>query len=157
MKLIIFADSHDRTGGMTEAIEYENPDYIFHLGDLERDADVLSREFPQIPLHYVPGNCDFFPKEPYRKLILLCGRRIFMCHGHTYYVKTSYDSIINNACAAGADVLLFGHTHEPFYTEINGLTVINPGSVGFGRTYGVLTLDGSRLEYRLKSIGDNQL
>ena len=155
MKLIIFADSHDRISGMEDAVYYEKPDAIFHLGDCERDADRLHRLFPDIPLYSVPGNCDISPREPYRKIIELGGHTIFMNHGHTYYVKASgYDSIINNACAAGADILMFGHTHRPYFDEFNGLTIINPGSVGYEGTYGVLEMKGKALSYRLKAVRD---
>ena len=29
----------------------------------------------------------------------------------------------------GADIVLFGHTHEPFKEEKNGIILMNPGSI----------------------------
>ncbi|MBQ5567659.1 MAG: metallophosphoesterase family protein, partial [Oscillospiraceae bacterium] len=76
----------------------------------------------------------------------------FLTHGHTYRVKYGFDAIINAACVARADVLLFGHTHTPYYADVNGLTVINPGSIGYGDTYGVLTIENGSLNYEMKRI-----
>lgn len=46
---------------------------------------------------------------------------------------------------ADANVIILGHTHQPMWIEIDGIMIINPGSVsqnyelGFG-TYGIFTL-----------------
>ena len=45
-----------------------------------------------------------------------------------------------------------GHTHQPYTLEVNGVTVINPGSVGLARdgdpraSYAVL--DGEQLQFK---------
>ena len=152
MKLLIFADSHRMLGSMVEAVEEESPDQIFHLGDLESDAQYLADRFPHIPVCSVPGNCDYMPREAYTKLVTVGGKTFFLNHGHTYRVKYGFDAIINAACVARADVLLFGHTHTPYYADVNGLTVINPGSIGYGDTYGVLTIENGSLNYEMKRI-----
>lgn len=152
MKLLIFSDSHRMLGSMVEAVEEELPGQIFHLGDLERDAQYLADRFPRIPICSVPGNCDLSPSEAYTKLVTVGGKSFFLNHGHTYRVKYGYDAIINAACVARADVLLFGHTHLPYYTDVNGLKVINPGSVGYGGTYGVMQIENGKIIYKLKQI-----
>jgi uncharacterized protein len=54
------------------------------------------------------------------------------------------------AKTAGAHVIVCGHSHVPFLTRDDGLTVFNPGSIGPRRfhlpiTFGLMTLADSRL------------
>ena len=101
----------------------------------------------------VPGNCDWTTAEPRYKLITFAGRKLFLTHGHHYGVKMGLASLVNTALAAGADAALFGHTHTPYYAEVNGLLVINPGAVGMGaRTYGVLTIEAGQMRYEAKQV-----
>ena len=74
-----------------------------------------------------------------------------MTHGHKYNVKLGYDSIVNMACCAGADILLFGHTHRQVFFDVNGLTVMNPGSVDRGY-YGVIEIKAGRIDAEVKNI-----
>lgn len=151
MKILIFSDSHRVIGPMIDAVTFEKPDVIFHLGDLESDAIELNRRFPSIPLHSVPGNCDLLPFGVRRIIITEGGKKIFATHGHTYNVKAGLSGLINTAATAGADVVLFGHTHIPYEATHAGMLVINPGSCGRGRhTYGVLKIEDREMKYELK-------
>ena len=89
MKLLVFSDSHGNLENMVRTVERERPHMILHLGDGWRDARQLRDRFPEIPLYQVPGNCDFRSAEPPEQLLTVQGKRIFLCHGHTYGVKTS--------------------------------------------------------------------
>ena len=103
MKILVFSDSHR----YVEPLE-EKPDQIIHLGDMETDAEELSRRFPTIPVAYIAGNCDsFFGGERYR-LISIRGKKLFITHGHCFGVKMGLDGLINTALTAGADAVLFG-------------------------------------------------
>ena len=67
-----------------------------------------------------------------------------MMHGHTHRVKTGYGGAIAAARQAGADILLFGHTHQAYAERLeDGLWVMNPGSCqSWDRTtYGVILLE----------------
>ena len=151
MKILIFSDSHRNVEPMIGAVEMEKPDVIFHLGDLESDAIELNKRFPAIPLHSVPGNCDLMPFGVRRIIITEGGKKIFATHGHIYNVKAGLDGLINTAASAGADVVLFGHTHVPYEGTQAGMLVINPGACGRGRhTYGVLTIENGKMEYELR-------
>ena len=153
MKILIFSDSHRDVETMDALVREEKPDYIFHLGDLEADAIELGRRFYDIPLCSVPGNCDLMPFGQKRLIFDMCGRKFFVTHGHGYGVKTSFGPLVNTAMTAGADIVLFGHTHKPYYDDIDGVLVINPGSVGTGsRTYGVLTIKDGEVSYENKNV-----
>jgi hypothetical protein len=152
LKLIIFSDSHGETDNMYLAVKAEKPDAIIHLGDYDSDCKVF-REFT-IPLYSVRGNCDWGSDNLVTMDLNFDGKRIFLTHGHTYHVKESYDYIINAAMLMEADVVLFGHTHIPYYDERDGLYVINPGSAGRGayKGYGVLTIENGKISYERKSM-----
>ncbi len=131
---------------MERVVAEEWPDAIFHLGDCWRDADELDCAFP-IPVFGVPGNCDWslssMPPENQEKKISLGGVTFLLCHGHTYGVKSGYSTAVSHAKAEGADVLLCGHTHIPLYDQYGSLQLLNPGSIRYSKTYGLITIDCS--------------
>lgn len=54
----------------------------------------------------------------------------------------------------GCDIAIYGHSHKAFIEEINGVLVINPGSLlrsrdGRGISYIVLTLDKNQVDAKL--------
>ena len=124
MKLLVFSDSHGNVEHMRRAVEQEHPDQILHLGDVMRDAVELSLTYPNIPVELVPGNCDYATDVPAQKILYFEGRRILMTHGHIYHVKLGIGQAVRAAVEAKVDVLLFGHTHEAFCCQQDGLWVI---------------------------------
>lgn len=113
MKLVLFSDSHGNVANMADVVRLEHPDRVLHMGDLARDAEELARQFPDIPVTYVPGNCDGRrPDLPDERCFTLEGCKILMTHGHTYHVKMGPGAAIRAAREAGAGLLCFGHTHE---------------------------------------------
>lgn len=144
MKLLIFSDSHGNVANMEDAVRMECPDRILHLGDIVRDAQSLQEKFPDIPLTYVPGNCDGRrPDLPEERVFTLEGCKLLMTHGHIYHVKMGTWAAIRAAREAGANLLCFGHTHEAVCEFQQGLWVVNPGSIGSlaRSTYAVAILD----------------
>ena len=61
-----------------------------------------------------------------------------------------------NACYAarecGAQILLFGHTHRPLVDWDGTLWVMNPGSIRDRRTYGVITLEGGKIDCAAQTL-----
>ena len=128
MKALVFSDTHRSLGWMYEAIERDKPDQVIHLGDLSEDAREAALAYPTLPFCTVPGNCDGWTSLPLQKLITLAGARILLSHGHIWHVKSGYGEALAAARRAGADILLFGHTHRPLcQREEDGLWVMNPG------------------------------
>lgn len=159
MKIIVFSDSHRELEGMRQVLKREKPDYVFHLGDHDTDAQQLSRENGLLPIAMVRGNCDGWSDTPKTLTLSLGGLRFFLCHGHTYGVKSGYLRVIYAAREEQADVLLFGHTHEPYYERVETgggktLHVMNPGSCGYGwPSYGRILLDpGKEAVFSLEQI-----
>ncbi|MBE6963820.1 MAG: metallophosphoesterase family protein [Ruminococcaceae bacterium] len=151
MNILVLSDSHGNLSNMIRAVEQEAPRMIFHLGDCWRDAERLQDQFPDIPVRQVPGNCDFRPDEPAEQLLCLENRRILLCHGHTYGVKTSLLRAGYTAEEQNLDTFLFGHTHTPL-VDLRGQTLfLNPGSIGdrLRPTYGVLTIENDKVVGRI--------
>ena len=134
MKAAVFSDTHGSTALMLEAIGQVRPDIIIHLGDCERDTECIEREFPRIPLYRVCGNCDFCHTAPDEDIVPMGPVKAFICHGHLFNVKyRGVDSLLYAAQEKGAQIALFGHTHEAMNVEIGGVKIINPGTAGKGR------------------------
>ena len=120
------------------------PDVLIHLGDFERDAEVLRREFPDIPLYNVCGNCDFYPKAPAKTVVSLGPVRAFITHGHLW-------NAANVPPVPQGTILAHGHTHIPEIRPLpEGVTIFNPGSValpkgGSSRSFGYF--DGEALKH----------
>ena len=108
MDILVLSDSHGAVAPMVRAVELARPDLILHLGDCWRDGERLRDRFPDIPLEQVPGNCDFLSDAPAEQLLVLGGKRILMCHGHTYRVKTSLLLAGFAAEEQQLDLFLFG-------------------------------------------------
>ena len=130
MKILVLSDSHGAVSPMEQAVEQTSPDLILHLGDCWRDGERLHDRFPSIPLEQVPGNCDFRPTEPAERLLELRGKRILLCHGHTYGVKQSLVTAGFAAEEQQLDLFLFGHTHRPLVDRRGRTLFLNPGSIG---------------------------
>lgn len=154
MKLIVFSDSHRELDHMRNVITREKPDYVFHLGDHDADAEIISREFQTLPVAMVCGNCDRWSDTPETLTPVLDGVRFFLCHGHRYGVKQSVSTAVYAAMEQNADVLLYGHTHVAEQDEINGLKLLNPGSCGYGfpSTYGFFLIEhGTITDWGIRS------
>ena len=117
---------------------------VIHLGDCLRDGQQLKAIFPDLSVEQVPGNCDV-SNEVAERILIIEDKRVLICHGHTYHVKSGYLNIQYGAMEKNADVVLFGHTHEAHYNYHNGLVMLNPGSVGLSyikpASYGWLYID----------------
>ena len=134
MTVAVFSDTHGSVGHAIEAVRRCRPDAIIHLGDGERDVERLKGEFPDIPLYSVRGNCDYLGLSPDKAVVQLGPVTAFLTHGHLYSGLRwgRLDSLVYAAQEAGAQLALFGHTHQADYLEIGGVKLLNPGSAGQG-------------------------
>ena len=153
MKLLVLSDTHRSLGFAYDAIEKERPDAVLHLGDHLTDAEDLSFACQEPDFYYVPGNCDYAPTVPQSLTLEFDGVRIFMTHGHIYGVKRDLAALAGAAKDAGAQLALFGHTHEADFLRMGDVTLFNPGSAGMGRqTYGMITVKGTEFKCEILSL-----
>ena len=89
----------------------------------------------------VCGNCDFMAMEPPFRRMELCGKRIFMTHGHLYGAKQGLYGLRLQAEKSPTDLVLYGHTHYPQLDNEDGCLYLCPGSMGYGEErYAVVDL-----------------
>ena len=141
LTFLVASDTHGRADLLLEAFRRARPDGVLFLGDGLRDLNVLPAD---TTLRAVRGNCDWTAREdaPPVRVEQIAGYTVYLTHGHLQGVKLSLDTAIQNAAAAGADVLLHGHTHIPFEKTYpighkigdtvlqKPLLVLCPGSLG---------------------------
>lgn len=146
MKILVFSDSHSVCGFMKTCMEAVKPDAVIHLGDMVRDGEKLAQSYGGVPFFQVAGNCDrgrVLPEIPEILVEKLGSVKIYMTHGHLQGVKLFLDKLILDGQRCGADVILYGHTHEPDCRKLpEGQWIMNPGSAGYGATAGIISTDG---------------
>jgi putative phosphoesterase len=109
----------------------------------------------------VRGNNDYEPTIPETTVYNFADHRFYMCHGHRHGLYGNYQSLVAAGRNNEADVILFGHAHVPFFKNINGILLINPGSVGrprskLGASFAVVECaDGKVPEVQFWSVADN--
>ncbi len=142
MRIVVLSDSHKNVGRLFAAVErhLDNADLYIFLGDGEDDFDAVIDAYPHIKYERVCGNCDWYSNYPDKMEIEFAGKRIFFSHGHPYNVKFGYENIIAEAKRRNADIVLFGHTHNQYTEYLDGLYIMNPGSVGMNGDYGVIDI-----------------
>ncbi len=133
MKAIIMSDSHGMYWQMEKVVGmYKNADLLIHTGDICSDEDYLRSLFDN-RVYIVRGNNDYMSDLPYEEVIKFGGHKILATHGHTMGVYFSYDKILNRALKLGCDMAFFGHTHVPVIEQVQGIWLVNPGSLAYPR------------------------
>lgn len=133
IKAAVFSDTHGNNFPMLEAARASGADVLIHLGDHDRDAQLLRQALPDTPLYSVCGNCDYAPLSPEKLTVQLGPVKVFLTHGHLYNVSPWHlDPLAYAAEEQGAKLALFGHTHKAAWEERGGITLINPGTAGRG-------------------------
>lgn len=131
MKIAFLGDTHKNKYAINLALKKINElsaNMIIHLGDCVTDIEALKEGFKGEILGVV-GNCDCTSKFPNNQIIDINNKKFFFTHGDLYGVKNSLSSIIYKGKELGADIILFGHTHELLSEEVDGITIMNPGSI----------------------------
>lgn len=133
----------------------KDADILIHLGDNIEDAEFLGDNFKG-EVYIVAGNCDFSRKYPKDRLIEVNEKKIFLTHGDLYGVKMGLNNIYYKGKEIGADIVLFGHTHQAFIEETCEIILMNPGSPSLPRlskkSIGFIKIENGDVEAYLKEI-----
>lgn len=134
-KLAVIADTHSAPHAETlRHLIAMAPDAILHAGDIG-SLDVLDRFRAVAPLFAVRGNIDARVPGIPDELVLdvTCedrkALRILLLHIAVAGPRLRAD-VAKRARAAGASLVVCGHSHVPFMAKDRDLAVFNPGSVG---------------------------
>ena len=136
MKILIVSDTHGRHSAFDKALkEAGKIDALVHLGDTEGGEDYIEAVCG-CPAYVLAGNNDFFSDNLREMEVVFGTKKAFMTHGHYYYVSLGPERIIEEGKMRNADIVMFGHTHKPFLEMIDGMIVLNPGSLSYPRQEG---------------------
>ena len=99
-------------------------DHILHAGDVG-NYDFLDTLRSIAPVTAIRGNLDTYgpcSTLPATEIIELEDTLIYMLH--------SIADLDLNPSAAGINVVIYGHSHQPSITHKNNILYLNPGSAG---------------------------
>jgi len=134
MKIVALADTHIKSGSITEALPVRlieligQADIVIHAGDF-----VTRQAYDELAgicrLEAVHGNMDEISLKkllPERKVIEVCGLNIGFIHEAALSIHDTTGARYM-AKEMGVDVLVFGHIHKPVI-EKSDLLLLCPGS-----------------------------
>ncbi len=146
----ILSDTHyqDRLFALPEKLAriWAGVSLILHAGDVG-DLSLLDALSAIAPVVAVTGN-DETPQVkavlPLQAVVAVDGRRIVLVHSH--YIDPAeeratrkenhwgpkLDRLAGIGQAAGASLVIYGHTHIPMRVEHQGVTLFNPGALAAG-------------------------
>lgn len=155
MKILVFSDSHGNNDLMIDIIEKNKDEFdcIFHLGDHAEDAMLIEEKFTDIPVHFVRGNNDMI-NVPFSKKVILEGVTFILTHGHKQGVNFGVSNLGYFAEENGADVAVFGHTHEAFLQNDGGIAIFNVGSITYPRdisspSFGSIEIKDGEVDFKV--------
>lgn len=105
-------------------VALQGSERILHAGDICRQ-DVLDALETIGPVTAIQGNCDPMPWArafPQTALLEIEGVSLFMIH---QLAEMEIDPV-----AAGVQLVIYGHSHQPSIEEKRGVQYLNPGSAG---------------------------
>lgn len=152
-RLAVISDSHGKeiwVRALAERLQRERPDAIIHLGDGQSDVKWLKKNV-SIPVYGVCGNCDWLSDAPGELRLSFEGIRVLAVHGDRYDVKFDPSILSYYAEDAGAQLALFGHTHQPLAAYVGGVLMVNPGALKDGR-YCVIEIRNGQIIPYLKEL-----
>jgi hypothetical protein len=133
MKIGVLSDSHDNLPAIAAALrrfEQAGVEALLHGGDYCAPFALKRILQARIPIEGIFGNCDG-EREGLAKLLpslsdgprrlALGGKKICLVHSRQRLSHEDFEA---------ADIVIFGHTHEPKVERIEGRLVLNPGECG---------------------------
>ena len=106
---------------------FRGVDLILHAGDIV-ELSVLDELRTISPVEAVAGNMDdseVLARLPQKKLLTLGRYRVGLIHGkykmdlQKEMIRKEFDRV---------DLIVYGHSHTPFWGQIDGVYFLNPGS-----------------------------
>ncbi|MBO4980624.1 MAG: metallophosphoesterase [Lachnospiraceae bacterium] len=149
MKILVVSDTHRKNENYFKVLEMHHPDMVIHCGDSEGSEYAIT-EAAQCPVKIVLGNNDFFSDLPREQEFNIGKYKVWLTHGHNYYVSMGSETIKKEAVARRMDIVMYGHTHRPEIDREGEVIAINPGSLSYPRQ------EGHRPSYVIMEIDRNE-
>jgi hypothetical protein len=106
---------------------FRGVDLILHAGDII-ELSVLDELRALAPIEAVAGNMDSAEAQmmlPHKKVLTLGRYRVGLIHGkfkinvQKEMIRKEFDDV---------DLIVYGHSHTPFWGSVDGVWFLNPGS-----------------------------
>jgi len=162
MNIVIISDTHtDTISNLPSSViaEIEQADKLIHAGDFTSYRLYTELKEKLKFLIAVRGNMDMdskFSQLPEYIDTTINGFNIGISHG-----SGAAHNIINRLLYThpSAQIIIFGHTHEPLSKKISGIHFVNPGSLSHNRTikqksYAILNISKNSYHLKIKTVGD---
>lgn len=152
MRIVVVSDSHGKNSRLDEVLQlYPNADMYLHCGDIETDE----AHYPMYQT--VQGNNDYFYDYPQQLMLNVENHKILIMHGNQFPYMHRLERMAAHAKKAGCDVFCYGHTHVAALEQIDGVMLLNPGSLwrsrdGRGPSYAILDIDEQSIHAEIKFI-----
>lgn len=152
MKVVVVSDSHGKNSRLEEILRLEpDADCYLHCGDIETSEG----EYPMYQT--VMGNNDYFCSYPEKLVLSLGEHRVLVMHGNQFPYMRRIERMSAYAKNEGCDIFCFGHTHVAYLEEVDGVMMINPGSLwrsrdGRGPSYAIIELNGAHIQAEIKFL-----
>lgn len=156
MQIAVISDTHRHSYELNQVLSHiQETDMIIHLGDNTEDVDILKNGYKGKIIN-VRGNCDFVSFVPSERLEEVEGMKVLLTHGHKYNVKNDFLRLKYRAKEVGANIVLFGHTHEAIELYEEGIWFVNPGSLALPKSryksYAILDLDNNNVKVSIREL-----
>ncbi|MFV0380442.1 MAG: metallophosphoesterase family protein [Anaerorhabdus sp.] len=144
VKVIVMSDNHGHINPIVYLKNiYVEADMLIHCGDYLIDENYLNG------LIFVRGNNDYDFNVPEEIVIKIKNHKCMIVHGHKSLFNGK-KNLVSLAKRNGCDVIFYGHTHIFDDSVIDGVRIINPGSLHFNR-------DGSKPSYAEVIFEDDKI
>lgn len=176
MKILLISDTHGQLNETLQILsQHSDADLTVHLGDIGFDLNYVKG------CELVKGNHDKNWNLPAKRKLKLEGRKALCLHGNIFddetieevlqmkygeeddlmdiCMHTMYKKLAAYAKRKGCDTVFFGHTHHQCWEELDGVTLVNPGSVCFGTPqsgYAIVEIIGQKITVRFYAIEQDQ-
>lgn len=156
LRIGVISDTHGNFTFASKALSlWGKIDCLLHAGDGIKEAYALGR-LASCPVYAVSGNTDNALSLVDETIELKDLRdeefkieKILLTHGHQFSPETREIKLAELAKRRGAQVVVYGHTHQPYNQSRLGVLVFNPGSPfrpRFSeRSCGILEIDDKKI------------
>jgi hypothetical protein len=132
MRIGVLSDTHLREGQYLPGFVWDilkGVNLILHAGDIVR-PQIIADLAVLAPVRAVRGNCDSWELTnlPSRDLIVFGGLKIGLIHGNVGTGSTIEERVLNAFADDSVDIIVFGHSHQPFWGWLKNILLFNPGS-----------------------------
>ena len=161
--VLVIADTHTASieqlpGRLTQLVK--GVDCVVHCGDFTemkvvRELRALAKQF--IGVYGNTDSPEVKANLPYEAFWEIQGKKIAITHPFFGGPPWGLEDELSGKYP-GADVILFGHTHDALVVQKNGTLLLNPGQ-GYPvfiqpATVGILKVTGGSVEGRIFSVDD---